>query len=122
MSVEGMWAVYFGDVHGNEGANSGIVVLETERLFGGDSFIAYLGTYEAGGGAVSADFKTWAYNPTIVVQTAFGDVGPEPTMCRLEGAHDPNGGQMGTITGQVWRVAHPEVKLPVHMMKVAELP
>src|SRR5215207_8497927 len=83
MNIEGMWAAYFGDV-GGEQLNSGVVVLETERLFGGDSMIAYLGSYTASGASVTATFDTWAYNPTIVVQTAFGDVGPdrEPAPCR----------------------------------------
>src|SRR4051794_24899225 len=121
MSIEGMWAVYFGDVDGGQ-VNSGIVVLETERIFGGDSFIAYLGTYQIGGAEVSANFDTWAYNHTMVVQTAFGDIGPDRTPCRLEGTHQPNDGQMGTVSGQVWKVAQPELKLPVHMVKVAALP
>lgn len=38
MSVEGMWAVYFGDVGGQQ-VNSGIAVLETGRIFGGEGKI-----------------------------------------------------------------------------------
>jgi hypothetical protein len=121
MSLEGMWAAYFGDVGGGQ-VNSGIAVLETGRVFGGDSYIAYLGNYEIHGNAVTAAFRTWAYNPTIVVTTAFGEVGPAPTDVRLEGEFDTNAGQMGEITGQVWRTANPAVKLQARLVKIENLP
>ena len=50
-SYEALWAVYFGDAGDSSGlrpgsANAGVAVLETQRIFGGDSQYYYLGTYE----------------------------------------------------------------------------
>ena len=40
MSVEGMWCLVIDDAQGNGMVNGGVLVLETGRLFGGDSFMA----------------------------------------------------------------------------------
>ena len=117
MSIEGMWAAYFGDVDGKQ-LNSGIVVLETGRLFGGDSYIAYLGKYQIGSGRLGAVFETWAFNPTIVVSSAFGEVGPSRQTCALEGELSDD----GSIRGHVWRHLHPDLKLPLQMTKISDLP
>ncbi|HEX5183539.1 MAG TPA: hypothetical protein VFW19_10355 [Allosphingosinicella sp.] len=58
MSVEGLWAVEFG----HAGAafapvNAGIVVLETGRVFGGDTWFAYTGDYEVNGSGITGSLK-----------------------------------------------------------------
>lgn len=121
MSVEGMWAVYFGDVVGG-GTNSGIAILETGRVFGGDSFIAYLGRFEVSGNRVTAKIMTWAYNNSTVVQTAFGRVGPAPTEVTLEGEFNRDNGKMGTILGWLWESANPGTKLTAKLVKIENLP
>lgn len=122
MSLEGMWAVYFGDVTGG-GVNSGIAVLETGRVFGGDSMIAYVGRYEVNGNTVTAKIRTWPYNPTQVVTTAFGHVASQgPTDVTLQGQFKPNDGQMGEIDGQLWETANPSVKLGARLVKIENLP
>lgn len=119
MSVEGMWAVYFGDVDG-PGVNSGIAVFETNRIFGGDSLMAYLGTFEVGGGQLKAEARVWAYNPHIEVQTAFGKPGtPQGELVRFEGKVGQDGQE---ITGQMWELPNEAVRLPIFLRKLADLP
>ncbi len=119
MNVEGMWAAYFGDADGAQ-INSGIAVLETERIFGGDSLMAYHGHYSMGGGVLKGELRIWANNPHIEVQTAFGNTGtPEGSIVQLEGLVDLAAGE---ITGQLWEKANPDLKIPAYLRKVAELP
>lgn len=113
-----MWAVYFGDVDGAQ-VNSGIAVFETGRVFGGDSLMAYLGKYVVADGVVTGEFRSWAYNPHQVVMTAFGKQGTAAgEMVALEGKLDDG----GNLVGQVWELANPNAKIPVTLIKVAELP
>jgi len=119
MSVEGMWAVYFGDFGGQQ-VNSGVAVMETGRVFGGDSMMAYLGSYQVNGGKLTGEIKVWAFNPHQVVTTAFGKLGtPEGSMVRLEGDFDGSGNE---ITGLLWETDSPQLKIPAKLVKVAELP
>jgi hypothetical protein len=120
MSVEGMWAVYFGDVDQQQ-VNSGIVVLETGRIFGGDSLIAYRGTYSVSNGHVQGSADTWAYNPTLEAITAFGEVNPEPAEVILDGhLGEQDGSQV--IEGVIWKINNPGVQLPTRFVKICDLP
>lgn len=113
-----MWAVYFGDVEGGQ-VNSGIVVLETNRVFGGDSFMAYRGHYEASGNRLTGSAHIWAYNPTIEVQTAFGKIGTtegETLRFDLERQED------GSYHGMLAEESNTAVQIPATFLKVAELP
>ena len=122
MSIEGMWAVYFGDAGGGQ-VNSGVAVLETGRILGGDSMMAYLGNYVVSGGDVAGEVKIWAYNPHQVVVTAFGRMGtPEGVILNLEGKYDSHAGKMGEITGHLWETSNPQLKIPAKLAKVADLP
>jgi hypothetical protein len=124
MSIEGMWAAYFGDVDSrNPSANSGILVLESGRIFGGDSLMAYRGRYELDGAHVTAVAETWAYNASHgLVTTAFGSIGNQRIDIELDGAYFADDGVLGSIKGTVWQKAAPERKLPIHLMKLDELP
>ena len=121
MSVEGMWAIYFGDVDQQQ-VNSGVLVLETERIFGGDSLMAYKGTYGVANGTIEASALIWAYNPTIDVVSAFGEVSPSPSTVSLQGqiGSDNNGSPM--ISAQIWQEQNPTVKLPARLVKISDLP
>lgn len=121
MSAEGMWAIYFGDVD-NQQVNSGVMVLETGRIFGGDSFMAYKGAYEAGNGAIKGSAEVWAYNPTLEVVSAFGEVGPAPSTVFLEGSMGKDGDGTHVINGQVWQRQNPDMKLPARLVKISDLP
>lgn len=57
-SVEGLWAAEFG--HSGAAfvpANAGIVVLETGRVFGGDTWFAYTGSYDLSGDGITGSLK-----------------------------------------------------------------
>ena len=120
MSVEGMWAIYFGDVAGGQ-VNSGIIVLETERLFGGDSLMAYRGNYTVSNGHVQGTGQVWAYNPTVQAITAFGQPNPEPQEVRLEGDLQPESDPL-VIEGLIWRTSAPGIQLPARLVKICDLP
>jgi hypothetical protein len=114
-----MWAVYFGDL-GSQQVNSGVAVLETGRVFGGDSMMAYLGTYAIRNGEISSELRVWAYNPNQIVTTAFGKMGtPEGSTVALSGKFNAAQDQMD---GFIWEVANPTAKIPAQLKKVAELP
>ena len=57
-SVEGMWTVWF---EGVAGLGCGIVVLETQKVFGGDSSWYYRGSYTIDGGQFSAEVEVTHY-------------------------------------------------------------
>lgn len=54
MGVEGLWTVEFGHAGAaNVPVNAGIVVLETGRVFGGDTWFAYTGRYDVNGEGIT---------------------------------------------------------------------
>ena len=55
------------------GAGTGVVVLDQGRLRGGDIAIAYLGTYTEDGDSFSADVKTRRHSSPPGVTSVFGD-------------------------------------------------
>ena len=58
MGIEALWSMRFGaEVEG-----SGVVVLETERIFGGDARYYYLGEYKVEGKTISAIVKVQHYH------------------------------------------------------------
>lgn len=119
MSIEGMWAVYFGDVAGVQ-VNSGIAVFETGRIFGGDSMMAYLGNYSVNNSSVAGELRVWAYNPHQQVVTAFGKRGTTAgDDLSLEGQLDAG---TGNIVGQLWETKNPDSKIPATLIKVSDLP
>lgn len=112
MSVEGMWAIYYNEV------DSGIVTLETGRVFGGDSMMAFIGGYEVNGKDFKAKARTFSYNPAhFAVQNVFGRTGKLDLETQLHGTIE--GGQ---LTGFIFETTEPNRKLPVRMEKLAELP
>jgi hypothetical protein len=65
MSLEACWVVKFGDLNQPIAMqNGGVIVLETNRVFGGDSFYAYLGNYEVDGDRVMGSLQVIRHDPT----------------------------------------------------------
>lgn len=64
MSVEALWSVKFGHAGGGEmlDRNGGIVVLETNRVLGGDTWFAYVGSYSILAERVSGKIKIKRHN------------------------------------------------------------
>jgi hypothetical protein len=64
MSVEALWSVKFGHAGGGEmlHRNGGIVVLETDRILGGDTWFSYIGVYSTTGDQVLGKIKIKRHN------------------------------------------------------------
>lgn len=125
MSVEGMWAIYFGDVAGGfPTPNSGVMVFETGKLFGGDSLTAYLGDFALNNGKVTAQARVWTYNPANMHEatTAFGQQGPSDNRVNFEGDYHNGDDGPRRIRGQIWEEGKPAIKLPALLLPIADLP
>ena len=67
--MDGLWTAEFGTASGV--ANGGVLVIASERIFGGDSGYYYSGTYAIAGDTLTGELSaTHYYGPRV---TAFGD-------------------------------------------------
>ena len=118
-SVEGMWK--FQSAHANEPDVlrwGGIVVLETGRVFGGDSVMAYLGTYEVDRDTISARVRSWTWNFDVgEAINVFGMGGAIDYIALLEGKRDGD-----VISGFIAPEDRPDFQLACRMEKIADLP
>lgn len=66
-SVEACWTVRFGDPRaGARELNGGVIVLESGRLYGGDSGYAYLGLYDVSGERIDGSIHVVRHDPDII--------------------------------------------------------
>lgn len=112
-SVEALWAVYFVDAVGHP--NTGVVVLETSRIFGGDSKFYYTGEYEIDGDQFSAMVNSTHYNGDGM--TAFGFPTKDTVQLEVRGKR-----QGDTIVGDMWPVGHLPMKRNICLRRLADLP
>lgn len=120
MSVEGMWFFKSGSVEDPAALrDGGIVILESGRVFGGDSVMAYLGSYEAQNGKLTAKVRSFSWNHDVDGETVFGI--PTPADYRVVFEGQTQSGHT-SIDGSIWLEDHPDHKLGAMMVKVAELP
>lgn len=119
MSVEGMWKFQSSSIAEPKTLRwGGIVVMESGRIFGGDSVMAYLGHYEVDRGAITANVRSWTWNFDVGESTnVFGMGGAIDYQVVLEGK--VNG---GVIEGDLWPKEMPGMRLKCRMEKIAELP
>lgn len=117
-SVEALWTVDFDTAAGT--VNTGVVILETLRIFGGDSESYYRGRYELLGQQITATVEVTRYRVGAVL-TAWGDNAPV-FQVRLTGTIlDPLPGTINVrMSGQMHREGFPP--LGVRMVRRAELP
>jgi hypothetical protein len=69
--LEALYVVEFGDAAGFGYRNGGVAVLETNRIFGGDSGYYYIGDFSVFGDRIDASVRITKHNPSWV--NAFGD-------------------------------------------------
>jgi hypothetical protein len=112
--LEALYVVEFGDVAGSGFRNGGVAVLETNRIFGGDSGYYYLGTFTVTGGHIEAAVQIVKHNPAW--GNAFGDAATSFAI-RLSGAIGED-----QIAGQMERLDMPGMRLPIRLVKKANLP
>jgi len=111
MSIEAMWAARFQSNQGGQGA--GIIVLETERVFGGDSWYYYVGSYRVDQGRLYTQLKVTHYADNA--ESIFGPL-REFTVA-LEGLLN-----MREINLKGQANQDPNLQIQLTMSRIAELP
>lgn len=111
-SLEALWTVEYETVNGWN--NGGVVVLETGRVFGGDSQYFYVGKYSISGSTLNAIIDTTHYFGER--STAFGDMAGT-FQVSLVGNLMPD----GTIAGMMGRT-DAAARLRFRMTRRAPLP
>lgn len=112
MSLEALWTAQFQTVSG--WANGGVVVLETNRVFGGDSQYHYLGSFEVEKSKITATIRVTHYFGNVA--TAWGTDEKQFTV-HLEGTiSGPR------IDGVMFRSEAPNRKMPVVLTHREDLP
>ena len=119
MSIEALWAVQFTGVNGLRLAKSGgVLVVETGRVFGGDTWQWYVGTYQRiGDRQYSIQLETGTHN-TVGGESIFG--GPlraQKYTGSIQVAEDQQ-----SMSASLVVVGQPTMALTVSLTRVAELP
>jgi hypothetical protein len=108
-SVEGIYVVEFGDVGlpRQQYRNGGVVVLETQRVFGGDGGYYYVGTYAVEDSNFELTVRIVKHDPNWI--NAFGDESLtfNVTMRGTVGN--------GIIQGTMQRTDLPHITLPIRL-------
>ncbi len=113
-SLEALYTVEFGDIAGGAFRNGGVAILETLRVFGGDSGYYYLGDYSVAGEILTASVKVVKHN--AMWANVFGDAATEFNI-QINGVI-----REGSVTGFMERIGMPGVRLPVRLIRRADLP
>jgi len=109
-SVEALYGIEFVSL---SDSGYGVVILETNRIFGGDSSFVYIGDYEVKNGKVYADVK--CTNDRKTLPSIFGDI--NEFNLHLEG---DLGDKEIILYGQM--IENPEQKIGVKLTRRSELP
>lgn len=112
MSVEALWTAEFQTAQG--WANGGVVVLETGKVYGGDSQYYYVGVYKVAGDGIEASLSVNHYHGPV--STAWG-TNEKRFSVSLQGKREG-----GTITGVMFRPEHPQKMQPVRLTLRENLP
>jgi hypothetical protein len=119
MNVEGLWGFASASVEDPVSlTNGGVFVLETGRLLGGDSAIAYVGSYNLDGQSVRGEVETFQYNQAQPIVNVFGrdfSDGPQRAGFEVQRKGD-------RMQGFIWDVEDPSVRTPVEMVFLHSLP
>ncbi len=116
MSVEGMWCFVSGEVGANTMESGGIIILDTQRIYGGDSAMAHVGRYEVDRGRVTGTVETFLYNPAFQGQEdVFGEVAGEPRQTDFDVTVNDDGFLVGSLIRK-------GVSLPIVLQKLRDLP
>jgi hypothetical protein len=112
--IESLYVVEFGDIGGLGYRNGGVVILETARIFGGDSGYYYLGDYSVFGDRFEASVRITKHNPAWC--NAFGDDALQFDIRVLGNIEDE------IITATMERTDRPGLSLPLRLSRKARLP
>lgn len=113
--TEALYTVEFGDIAtSGHYRNGGVAVLETNRIFGGDSGYYYLGDYEMKDGTLSGTVRVVKHNPSWT--NAFGDASPAFTIVFSGKMNN------GVIEGMMQRTDMQGLTLPLRLTWREALP
>lgn len=115
--LEALWSVDFrSNVSSQTNAGTGIAVLETNRVLGGDGMYTYVGAYHApGGNRLEAEIEVRKYLNVPQPQSIFGPA--DQFHLKLAGVPAQSAFKM---TGYV--VERPELTIDINFVRRAELP
>jgi hypothetical protein len=118
-NVEGLWCFQTASVDEPEKFETGgVVVLETGRVLGGDSALAYVGDYQVDGPNITGVVRSYQWNPAYEVENVFGMKSPD-----IDYKVDLQGQCIGDlIIGHISPQGHPELALPIQMLLMSRLP
>ncbi|HOI83891.1 MAG TPA: hypothetical protein PKW30_06245 [Campylobacterales bacterium] len=114
MSIEKFWLLEFGSNLSIFG--KGVAVLETGKIFAGDSGYYYTGDYETNNGTINAKIKVVKHNPLFI--SIFGDVNEFSII--FENQNISSGLNGATIKGHV--EGQRDLQVYAKFTKIAELP
>jgi hypothetical protein len=118
MGVEGLWWFQTTSLQNPTAFEwGGVVVLETNRILGGDSVYSYIGNYEVHGEEFRAQVRVKTWNHDVQAENVFGMSGPLDYEVEVRGVRQEN-----IIVGHLNPVAAPDVKLPARMVFIENLP
>jgi hypothetical protein len=114
--IEALYVVEFGDIGSSAQAmrNGGVAVLETNRIFGGDSGYYYVGRYTIRDNQIDATVRVVKHNPNFA--NVFGDTA-QSFDARLQGSVTD-----GVMNGHIERLDRPGTRLPVRLTRKENLP
>ena len=116
MSVEGMWCFVSGEVGGDYMASGGVIILDTQRIYGGDSALAYVGRYRVDRGRVTGQVEAFLYNPAYAGEKDVFDEEAGPSRkTDFDVSKNDDGFLVGTLTRN-------GVSLPIVLQKLRDLP
>lgn len=115
MTVEALWTVRFGDGASDQELNGGVAVLETGRIFGGDSAYAYVGRYQVSGDELIGDLRVIMHNSSDDFVSLYNTREPE-----FRVSFDVRRRDDGSWEGVLARAGHPNARLILR--RLAELP
>lgn len=119
MSIEALWAVRFAGAHGVRVARSaGVIILETNRIFGGDSWTFYTGKYERNpDGTYKVSIQTGVYNNEGGLDIFGGPLQARKLSGVIRVADDQR-----SMAGTVAVDGNPQMIINATLARVAELP
>ena len=119
MSVEALWAVQFTGVNGQRIAKSGgVLVVETVRVFGGDTWQWYVGTYKRiGERQFSIELETGTHFTEGGISIFGGPLRPQKYTGSIQAAED-----LKSMAANLVVVGQQQMVLTVALKRVAELP
>jgi T3SS negative regulator,GrlR len=116
-SIEAVYVLHFGNLETPDDlVSGGVLVLEAERVFGGDSGYYYRGSYELHGETLRVNAKVERHNPGWL--NVWDDY-ERKFEIQFEGRRGDGG---SLIEGRMRRPDMPNVSLPMKWFRMADLP